>query len=359
MKMDFTCTGTHCMTNALIEPVPVYFHPEQLSFKPMYEWAFGERIDHPETTARAESIMRALRESEGFALQEPPPISTLELEGLHTPSLLAVYETATALESDFYPSVFPRGRSIIADPTHRHHAGYWCFDAGTPLNAQTWLAARWSAANAGAAADAITRGERLAYALSRPPGHHATRDRFGGYCYLNNAGVAARRLRARGRVAILDIDYHHGNGTQSLFYENHDVLTVSIHGDPREDFPYFTGFAGETGEGRGTGYNLNLPLPIGCDGQAYLEILRGRVARTLADFRPDVLVLAAGLDTYHRDPIGKFILTTDDIRDIGETIGRWGWPIVAVQEGGYYTPHLGQNALALLQGIRTGQRATG
>lgn len=343
------------MTRAPTEPVPVFFHREQLLFKPRYEWAFGERVDHPETTARAESIVASLAEAEGFELCAPDGVELAELEALHTASLLRLYETAMDLESDHYPSVFPKGRSVIADPTHIQHAGYWCFDAGTPLNAQTWVASRWSAAAAGSAADAILAGRRLAYSLSRPPGHHATRDRFGGYCYLNNAAVAASRLRAKGKVAILDIDYHHGNGTQAIFYDDPGVLTLSVHGDPREDFPYFAGYAGETGEGAGTGYNLNIPLPLGCDGQAYLQVLRGRVARTLADFAPDVLIVAAGLDTYALDPIGKFDLTTEDLRRVGETIGSWGWPVVAVQEGGYYTPHLGRNARALLEGIRAGQ----
>jgi len=338
------------------DPVRVWFHRDQLRFKPRYEWAFGERIDHPETTARAESILASLREATGFQLHEPDPVGASELRRLHAPGLLRLYEATRALDRDLYPTVFPKGEMVRADPANLNHAGYWCFDAGTPLNAETWIAAAWSAAAAGAAARSILDGGKLAYSLSRPPGHHATRSRFGGYCYLNNAAVAVSRLRKkRSRVVVLDIDYHHGNGTQSLFYRDDRVLTVSIHGDPRVDFPYFAGFAEERGKGRGEGFNHNLPLPFGVDGQAYLEVLRNKVAPLVRDFDPVAIVLAAGLDTYELDPVGKFTLRTDDIRQVGETIGSWGLPVVAVQEGGYHAEHLGRNARALLEGLRDGQ----
>jgi acetoin utilization deacetylase AcuC-like enzyme len=336
------------------EPVPVWFHPDQLQFKPRYEWAFGERIDHPETTARAESIVEALRDAPGFAFHRPEPPRPATLRRTHAVDLLTLYEASAHLDSDLYPTVFPKGDMVRADPHNVLHAGYWCFDAGTPLNARTWKAARWSAAAALAAAGAIEAGAPLAYSLSRPPGHHATRSRFGGYCYLNNAALAARRLARRGRVAVLDIDYHHGNGTQSIFWRSDRVLTVSLHGDPRADFPYFAGFAEERGVGRGEGFNLNLPLPLGCDGPGWLEVLVDRALPALRAFAPAAVVLAAGLDAYHRDPIGKFTLETEDFRTAGERIGREGWPVVAVQEGGYYTPDLGRNARALLEGLRAG-----
>lgn len=344
-------------------PMPVFFHPAQLAFKPLYEWAYGEKIDHPETTARAESIIATLdREPARFEVRQPAALPPSALRGQHTPNLLAVYNTARALPDGqtFHPMVFPRATRARADPSNLHHAGAFCFDSGTPLNNRTWEAATWSAACARQAAIEVRRGKaRLAYALSRPPGHHATRDAFGGYCYLNNAGLAARLLRRHGRVAIIDIDFHHGNGTQSMFYDDDKVLTVSIHGDPREFFPWFAGFPDETGRKRGEGFNLNLPLPGGADLQAWLEQLEQHALPRIAMFDPDWLVIAAGLDAYHLDPIGQHTLRTDDFAALGARLGRLGLPTVVVQEGGYYTPDLGVNARALLMGLGEGAASAG
>lgn len=343
-------------------PTPVFFNEFQLAFKPLYEWAFGERIDHPETTARAESILAALRDAPGFELLEPTKIPPAVLRRTHGFDLITLYNSARELPEGqtFYPTVFPKRSQTRGDPANVHHAGAWCFDAGTPLDANTADAATWSAACAHHAATALLEDKhRLTYSLSRPPGHHATRDLFGGYCYFNNAAIAARRLRKRGRVAVLDIDFHHGNGTQSIFWTDPSVLVVSVHGDPREFFPYFAGHPAETGSGRGRGFNQNLPLPGGCDAQEYLRVLDAHVIPSLRSYAPDFLVLSAGLDTYAKDPIGRFALETDDFRRVGERIGRLGLPTVAVQEGGYYTPDLGRNARALLEGLRDGlHRAT-
>ena len=342
----------------MTDKTTVFFHELQLDFKPRYEWAFGEKITHPETTTRAEAILAALeREHQLFDLREPEAIPFEALRELHSYQLLTLYSAAEQLEPerDFHPTVFPKLSRGQGDPTNLHHAGAWCFDSGTPLNAATMKAAGWSAGCAQAAAKIVRDGAKLAYALSRPPGHHATEDMFGGYCYFNNSAVAARQLRAKGaRVVILDIDFHHGNGTQSLFWTNPNVLTVSLHGDPRDYFPFYTGYPRETGAEEGSGYNLNLVLEAGVDGQGYLEILGRHAFAAIEHFDPDVLVLAAGLDGYAKDPIGNFSLTTEDFHRIGERIGGLGRPIVAIQEGGYYTPHLGRNAVALLRGLRSG-----
>ncbi|MFT5430912.1 MAG: acetoin utilization deacetylase AcuC-like enzyme [Myxococcota bacterium] len=334
--------------------VPVFFHTEQLAFKPLYEWAFGEKIDHPETTARAESILAAV-EAEGprFVIRQPSEVPLGALRQQHAMNLLTLYQAAEAqLEDDqtFYPMVFPREHS--ADPTNLHHAGAFCFDSGTPLAAQTLRAAGWSAACGKAAAVAVRKeGCKLAYALSRPPGHHATRGLFGGYCYFNNAGVAARHLKRSGRVVVLDIDYHHGNGTQSLFWRDDKVFTISVHGDPRDVFPFFAGFAPETGGGRGQGYNLNIPLPRGLDGAAYFDVFDATVLPAIRTFAPDYLVVAAGFDTYKLDPVGHWAFETADYHELGGRLARLDVPTVAVQEGGYYTPHLGANAVAFLRGF--------
>ena len=341
-------------------PTPCFFHPDQLDFKPRYEWAFGEKIAHPETTARADGILAALEaRSERYVVRAPRKVPLTDLRRLHNFNLLTLYNTARQLPQGhtFYPSVFLRDRTVRVDPTNIMHAGYFCFDSGTPLNRQTWTAATWSAACAAEAADAVRRGAKLAFALSRPPGHHATREQFGGYCYFNNTAVAAGRLRRNGRVAIVDIDFHHGNGTQSIFWRDGRVLTISVHGDPREFFPFFVGFAAETGGAAGRGFNINLPLPAKTDGQEYLQVLERHVLPAIRHFDPASLVMAAGVDTYERDPIGDFALTTNDLRTVGEVIGRLKLPTAAIMEGGYYTPHIGRNVDALLEGLREGQSA--
>lgn len=342
--------------------IPAFFHPAQLAFKPRYEWAFGERIDHPETTARAESIVTALEQAEDrYALRQPAEVPSGTIQATHSGNLLTLYRTATTLGDDetFYPTVFPKRDQVAADPTKLHHAGAYCFDAGTPLAARTWEAALWSASCAYAAARAIRKDERrLTYALSRPPGHHATRTAFGGYCYLNNAAIAARTLRRHGRVTVLDIDVHHGNGTQSLFYRDPKVQVISIHEHPDTCFPYFAGYPTETGEGPGLGTTLNITESAGCDGKRYLELLALHALPAIRAFGSDFLILSAGLDTYELDPVGHFALTTDDLREVGESIGRLGMPTVVIQEGGYHAPHLGRNAVSLLDGLVSGQVAS-
>lgn len=338
--------------------IPVFFHDLQLEFKPLYEWAFGEKIAHPETTARAESILKALQSDPNeFEIREPRQIPPSVLQGLHHYSLLTLYQTASQLppEETFYPMVFPRGSRVQGDPTNLHHAGYFTFDSGTPLNSRTSEAASWSAACARDAAQAVLKGGyRVAYALSRPPGHHATKDSFGGYCYFNNAAIAAKVLRRKGRVAILDIDFHHGNGTQSIFYRDPKVLVINVHGDPRDCYPYFCGLRQETGAGPGEGFNINVPLARGTDGKKYLSSIKKTVLPQLKNFDPDFLILSAGLDTYELDPVGDFRLTREDFFKLGELLGRTHFPMIVIQEGGYHTPHLGENARTLLQGVRAG-----
>ena len=336
-------------------PTPAFFHPDQLAFKPRYEWAFGERIDHPETTARAEGIRSALVDLPGVDLRPPAQIPIAAIEALHDPELLVLYQRAAALEAGetLYPHVFPKLQRGKGDPSNLHMAGAWCFDAGTPLTQNTWNAAVWSAACAQSAALAVLEQRApMAYALSRPPGHHAQADLFGGYCYFNNAAIAAEVLRPHGRVAILDIDFHHGNGTQSLYYDSDRVLVCSIHGDPTEFFPFHCGYADERGEGVGEGFNLNLCLPAGTRGAAYAHLLRTVAMEAITGFGAEFLVLSAGFDGYVEDPVGAWELTTDDYESIGGLLAGLGLPTVVVQEGGYYTPDLGANAAALLTGLR-------
>jgi acetoin utilization deacetylase AcuC-like enzyme len=230
--------------------------------------------------------------------------------------------------------------------------GFYCLDAATPVTAGTWKAATAAADTALTAAALVAAGERAAFALARPPGHHASSDLYGGYCFLNNAAIAAQSFIDGGaaRVAILDVDYHHGNGTQSIFYARGDVLFVSIHGDPMDEFPYFLGYADETGEGEGEGANVNFPLPWGTEASRWLEVLTEGLNR-IAAFAPDALVVSLGLDTYKDDPISHFRLTTDDYLEIGRRIARLDLPTVFVLEGGYAIAALGANAVNVLSGF--------
>lgn len=257
-----------------------------------------------------------------------------------------------------YPYVFPIRNA--ARPPHELplRAGYYCIDTFTPLNRNAWLAALGAVDCALTGAQCLVDGYRLAYALVRPPGHHAERRSFGGFCYFNSAAVAANYLSRYGRVAVLDVDYHHGNGTENIFYERADVLTVSLHGHPRVTYPYFSGFEDERGAGEGLGFNLNIPLREGLDGAAYREHL-ARALKHIRRYAPSYLVLGLGLDTAKGDPTGSFTLTTRDFRENGRMIGSLGMPVLVTQEGGYRTRSLGQNARHFFEGLWQGSHAEG
>lgn len=245
------------------------------------------------------------------------------------------------------PSTFPPRRSRGRPKAIGARAGYYCMDLSAPIVAGTYRAAVESAHCAVSAAEAVSTGDRAAYALCRPPGHHAGRDYCGGYCYLNNAGIAARRLSSTGRVAILDIDYHAGNGTQDIFYDSADVLTISIHADPAIHYPSYMGYAGETGEGAGQGYHRNFPLPPHTGDAGYLRVLDQAIS-ILRNYHPAALVVSAGMDIYGGDPLGDFDVTTGGIREIGARIAALGLPTVVCQEGGYNNDALGANLVAFL-----------
>jgi acetoin utilization deacetylase AcuC-like enzyme len=231
--------------------------------------------------------------------------------------------------------------------------GYYSFDISAPFLEGTWEAAYWSAQCALTAADEVRRGTRATYALCRPPGHHALADQAGGFCYLNNAAIAARHLQthsAAARVAIVDVDYHHGNGTQEIFYSDPSVLYTSLHGHPDEDYPFFWGTAEERGAGAGLGCNLNLPLPKGTGDGAYLAALETAGAAVRA-FQPAYLVLSLGLDIVGGDPSplgGGFEVTRAGFQAIGRHLAALALPTVVVQEGGYRLDTLGENAVAVL-----------
>jgi acetoin utilization deacetylase AcuC-like enzyme len=261
-------------------------------------------------------------------------------------------------ERDALPSVWPLGnphafRNDVLPSNFAARLGLFAFDSGSPLTAGTWAAARGGAACALAAANAVASGERSAFALTRPPGHHAGADFLGGYCFLNNAAIAAQALRDAGhaKVAVLDVDYHHGNGTQAIFYERADVLTVSIHGDPVTEYPFFLGHADERGAGPGTGFNLNLPLPRGSGVAAWRAAL-DQALQAVGDFGAQALVVPMGLDTFEGDPISGFTLRSEDYAPVGAALEAAKLPTVFTFEGGYAVTEVGTNAVNLLEGFQ-------
>jgi acetoin utilization deacetylase AcuC-like enzyme len=260
---------------------------------------------------------------------------------------------ATGNKGEAIPDCWPARRMVQRIPDSiSGKLGYYAMAAETSISAGSWEAACASADVALTAAARISVGARGVFALCRPPGHHAARDLYGGYCFLNNAAIAAQYLRDHGssRVAVLDVDFHHGNGTQDIFYERSDVLFSSIHGDPLDAFPYFAGYADETGAGEGVGYNQNLPLPRGSDFSAWRAALDTALAR-IDRFAPSALVVSLGVDTFEHDPISFFKLRTDDFTQYGRLIGALRIPTLFVLEGGYAVAEIGVNAVNVLQGF--------
>lgn len=337
--------------------VPGYFDRRQLAHEPLQELHNGGWAAYAEKSARAEIIAASfaeLKPASDFGLQ--PLLNVHDRD--YVEFLRSAFEEwrATGRGGDAIGYTWPAVRRRHVE-LHRIDAklGLYSYDAATPIAEGTWEASYWSAQTALSAIAAILDGETTrSFALCRPPGHHSGRDYCGGYCYLNNAAIAAEHARRSGRrVAILDVDYHHGNGTQDIFYEGPEVLFVSIHADPRTDYPFFWGHADEGGEGAGIGKTLNLPLPRGTDIHGYSEAL-GEALGAVAAHRPDLLVVSFGADTFEEDPISYFRLRQDDYRMIGTRIASTELPSVTIMEGGYAVEALGHNVQALLSGIDTG-----
>ena len=281
------------------------------------------------------------------------------LTGIHSRDYLDFLETAwdswaaEGRDCDALPFVWPgRGMRRVRPEHIDGQLAYYAFDVGTPITAGTWPAAIAAARVAVSGATRLSGGEPAVFSLCRPPGHHAASDVYGGYCFLNNAAAAAQRLRETGasRVAILDIDYHHGNGSQSIFYDRSDVLFASIHAAPEHDYPYFSGFADERGVGDGEDCNLNIPLPRHTTFDAWAGALDAACSR-VERFRADALVVSLGVDTYAGDPISDFLLQSDDYFRAGERIAKVGRPTLFVMEGGYAVDAIGINVVNVLAGF--------
>ncbi len=345
--------------------IPVFYSEASLRHKPQFEIFRGQKEPHAETVERVSSILEALRNS-GFANINTTSVNGLPwVEQVHDSAYLNFLkknssdidkivgdnELAPGEERAIYPSAFPYNSSLRATNPIAER-GRYMFDTYTPIMSGTYDVALESAACAVAGAELLEQGAPLAYALSRPPGHHADKDKMGGYCYINNVAVAVEHLKGSGaeRVAVFDFDLHHGNGTQGIFYDRSDVLYTSLHASPEIKFPFFTGYDDERGDGKGAGANHNFPLPEGISDDEYDKYVK-KALGLVADFKPDFLVVSAGFDTHRDDPIGAFNLTTNYYQQLGRAIRDLKIPALSVQEGGYATKVLGTNVTAYLDGL--------
>jgi len=315
-----------------------------------------------ESPVRVRSILAELEKIGLFETIKPRSFPDKHLYAVHDTDFVHYIRRACEQVSEgksLYPYIFPIRNKMHPPKEPSVLSGYYCIDTFTPINRNAYPAARRGVDCALTAAREIIAGRRIAYALVRPPGHHAERRAFGGFCYFNNCAIVAQYMLDYGKVAILDIDYHHGNGQQDIFYRRSDVLTVSIHGHPDFAFPYFSGFAEEVGESEGEGFNLNLPLAEKVDGGKYRKALT-KALRRIDAFAPDFLVVALGLDTAKADPTGTWTLIAKDFNHNGRMVGEIGLPVVVIQEGGYRTRTLGINARNFLAGLAaSGLKASG
>ena len=322
----------------------------------------GAQQPSPEVPERAERLLAAAK-ADGHEIVAPRAHGRGPVAAVHSPEYLQFLEHIVprwrridGASDEVIPNVHPQGRWPASYPASAvGQAGFHQADTACPIGEGTWEAALASAEIAVSAAEIVQQGARVAYALCRPPGHHAYTDMAGGFCFLNNAGIAAQWLRDRGqpRVAILDVDVHHGNGTQGVFYSRGDVLTVSIHADPVRFYPFFWGHAHERGEGDGLGANLNLPLARGTRTDGFLDALQPAFRRIRA-FQPQTLVVALGLDAHEDDPLQGLAVTTAGLGEIAAAIAGLGLPTVLVQEGGYLQDALGDNLRSFLAGFERG-----
>jgi acetoin utilization deacetylase AcuC-like enzyme len=327
---------------------------------PQAELAGGQFVTPYERPSRVEYILARLKERGLGEIEAPGPVDMGPVGRLIDAGYLEFLETAW----DAWKAAGMAGEIIAQGmPTRRMRmdriprnidgkVGYYCHASETAITRGTWAAALSSMASAQAAQRSVAAGESAAFALCRPPGHHATSDQYGGYCFLNNAAVAAEMFRVDGapRVAVLDIDFHHGNGTQDIFYARGDVLFASLHGDPMDAYPYFLGHADERGTGDGEGANLNYPMPPGTPYGPWAEALDDALAR-IRRFGAEALVVSLGVDAYKDDPISFFKLDSPDFTDAGRRIAGLGLPTVFCMEGGYAIEAVGVNTVNVLEGF--------
>ena len=343
----------------------VVHSPTHLRHDPGFEVEHGLLVGHHDLPIRAERVVQALAADDRFVVEAPSAWGTAPIDAVHEPGLARflagawdAFQDEVRPQREVFPDVFwhhglRAGMDApVEPPSVLGGLGRWCFEMATPLVAGTYEAARAAVDVALTATRAVLDGDRAAFANCRPPGHHAARSVYGGFCYFNNAAVAAHHVASvtGAKVTVLDVDYHHGNGTQQIFYDRADVQYVSLHGDPARAYPYLVGFADETGTGAGRGTTLNLPLPAGTDDDAYVREL-ARAAEAVAAFDPALLVVSLGVDTYRTDPISDFAVTQDGFERCGRTVAELGLPTVVLLEGGYDLEAVGENVRRWLVGL--------
>lgn len=339
----------------------LFYHPEQELHAPPHFLLRGRLADSPEGPLRAELLSRGLAAA-GLVLHEPEEVDSPRLRKrlaqIHTPRYLRFLETIHArwrklpeASELVMPNVHPCGGGKHYPQHPVGQAGWHLHDMACPMGAGSFRGILASAATAQVAAEALLAGHPAAYALCRPPGHHAGPDNAGGFCFINNSALAATVLREHySRVAILDVDMHHGNGTQDIFYARGDVWTGSLHVDPTDFYPFFWGGADEQGVGEGQGANINLPLPLGCNGETFFNALE-KLVESMQAFRPEAVVVALGLDGHRADPLAGMTLETEDFTVLGQRLSQLDLPTVLIQEGGYPTEYLSNNLAALMRGF--------
>jgi acetoin utilization deacetylase AcuC-like enzyme len=334
----------------------VYYSEAHRKHDPSFEvFDGGLRTPYMENPDRMDRILSALRETDWAEIAEPRDFGLDPIYAVHDKDyidfLASCWTEWLASEAEdkstLLPATFALRRHPQKPTSLLGRAGYYMMDLSACIVEGTYFAALASAICALNAAESVINGEQSAFALCRPPGHHAGKDYAGGYCFINNAAVAANWLSAKGKVALLDIDYHCGNGTQDIFYDREDVLTISIHADPHFEYPYYAGYADETGSGAGLGFHKNFPLEKGTDDTLYLSALEEALS-LISNFAPKYLVISAGMDIYADDPLGKIRVTTEGIQEIGTRISALDLPTVIVMEGGYNNDALGRNMISFL-----------
>lgn len=334
----------------------VYYSEAHREHEPPFEiFDGGLRVPYLESPERMDRILHALQQTDWAEIVAPKDFGLDPIYAVHDKDYIDFLASAWTEwlaseardKSTLLPATFALRRHPQKPTSLLGRAGYYMMDLSACIVAGTYPAALASANCALSAAEAVVNGERAAFALCRPPGHHAGKDYAGGYCFINNASVAAHWLSAQGNVALLDIDYHCGNGTQDIFYDRADVLTISVHADPHVEYPYYAGYANETGTGAGVGFHKNFPLEKGADDARYLSALE-EALNLIRKFAPQVLVLSAGMDIYADDPLGTIKITTAGIGEIGKRISALALPTVIIMEGGYNNDALGRNIVVFL-----------
>jgi acetoin utilization deacetylase AcuC-like enzyme len=338
----------------------VYYSEAHRKHEPPFEiFDGGLRVPYLENADRMDRILNSLRETDWAEILEPRDFGLGPIYEVHEKDYVDFLascwtewlDSEAKDKSTLLPATFALRRHPQKPASLLGRAGYYMMDLSACIVAGTYQAALASANCALNAAETVANRERTAFALCRPPGHHAGKDYAGGYCFINNASAAANWLSKKGIVALLDVDYHCGNGTQDIFYERDDVLTISIHADPNFEYPSYWGYANETGTGAGLGFHRNFPLEKGTDDTRYLSVLE-EALNLIRGFEPKHLVVSAGMDIYADDPLGTIKVTTEGIREIGKRISALGLPTVIVMEGGYNNDALGRNIVSFLGEFR-------